>query len=88
MELRQIEGEVAKGCGIRDVALVVFIRKGIPEIQYLKASITGEQRREYGREVEATVAQIQSGQLLSHSGIRFPQYLCEVRAGQYWRLEN
>ena len=46
MELRQIEGEVAKGCGIRDVALVVFIRKGIPEIQYLKASITGEQRRE------------------------------------------
>ena len=69
MELRQIEGEVAKGCGIRDVALVVFIRKGIPEIQYLKASITGEQRREYGREVEATVAQIQSGQFLSHSGV-------------------
>ena len=73
MEVRQIEGEVAKGCGIRDVALVVFVRKGIPEIQYLKASITGEQRREYGGEVEATVAQIQSGQFLSHSGIRFPQ---------------
>src|SRR6202521_4307686 len=30
--------------GIRDVALVIFIRKNIPEIQYLKTSITEEQR--------------------------------------------
>jgi len=62
--------------GIRDVALVVFVRKSVPEIQYLKASITDEQRREYGRMVEATVGQIQSGQFPSHSGIRFPQNGC------------
>ena len=32
--------------GITDVALVVFIRKSAPEIQYLKTSIDEEQRRE------------------------------------------
>jgi hypothetical protein len=62
--------------GIRDVALVVFVRKSAPEIQYLKASITDEQRREYGRLVESTVGQIESGQFPSHSGIRFPQNGC------------
>ena len=62
--------------GIPDVAVVVFVRKSVPEIQYLKASITDEQRSEYGRLVEATVGQIQSGQFLSHSGIRFPQNGC------------
>ena len=62
--------------GIQDVALVVFVRKSVPEIQYLKASITDEQRREYGRLVEATVSQIESGQFPSHSGIRFPQNGC------------
>ena len=46
--------------GIPDVAVVVFVRKSVSEIQYLKASITDEQRREYGRLVEATVGQIQS----------------------------
>ena len=58
------------------MALVVFVRKSIPGIQYLKASITDEQRREYGRLVEATVVQIQSGHFLPHSGIRFPQNGC------------
>jgi hypothetical protein len=62
--------------GIRDVALVVFVRKSVPEIQYLKASITEEQWREYGRLVEATVSQIESGQFPPHSGIRFPQNGC------------
>jgi hypothetical protein len=62
--------------GIPDVAVVVFVRKSVPEIQYLKASITDEQRREYGRLVEATVGQIQSGLFPSHSGIRFPQNGC------------
>ena len=50
--------------------------KSTPEIQYLQASITEEQRREYGRLVEATVGQIESGQFPSHSGIRFPQNGC------------
>ena len=62
--------------GISDVALVVFVRKSVPEIQYLKASITARQRGEYGRLVKATVGQIQSGHFPSHSGIRFPQNVC------------
>jgi hypothetical protein len=62
--------------GIRDVALVVFVRKSVPEIQYLKASITEEQWRDYGRLVEGTVSQIESGQFPPHSGIRFPQNGC------------
>ena len=56
--------------------MVVFVRKNQPEIQYLRATISEEQRREYGRLVETTVAQIESGQFVSHSGIRFPQNGC------------
>ncbi len=62
--------------GISDVALVVFVRKRMPEIQYLRTSITEEQRREFGQLVEATVGQIEAGQFLPHSGIRFPQNGC------------
>ena len=62
--------------GIPDVALVVFVRKNLPEIQYLRATISEEQRREYGRLVEATVGQIEAGQFVPHSGIRFPQNGC------------
>ena len=50
--------------------------KASPEIQYLKAAITEEQRREYGRLVETTVGQIETGQFPPHSGIRFPQNGC------------
>jgi hypothetical protein len=62
--------------GIPDVALVVFVRKQLPEIQYLKASISEEQRREFGRLVETTVGHVESGQFAAHSGIRFPQNGC------------
>ena len=62
--------------GIPDVALVVFVRKNHPEIQYLRATISEEQRQGYGRLVETTVAQIGAGQFLPHSGIRFPQNGC------------
>lgn len=62
--------------GISEVALVVFVRKQTPEIQYLRASISEEQRLEFGRLIEATAAQIQAGQFLPHSGIRFPQNGC------------
>jgi len=62
--------------GISDVALVVFVRKNHSEIQYLKGAISEEQRREYGRLVETTIGQIEAGQFLSHSGIRFPQNGC------------
>jgi hypothetical protein len=62
--------------GISDVAIVAFVRKKFPEIQYLKASISEEQRQEFGQLVESTVAQIAAGQFPSHTGIRFPQNGC------------
>ncbi|PYU29236.1 MAG: hypothetical protein DMG32_00560 [Acidobacteria bacterium] len=62
--------------GITEVALVVFVRKRVPEIQYLRTSISEEQRRDFGQLVEHSVAQIQAGQFLPHSGIRFPQNGC------------
>jgi hypothetical protein len=62
--------------GIPDVAFVVFVRKHLPEIQYLKATISEEQRRDFGRLIETTVGQLESGQFPSHSGIRFPQNGC------------
>jgi hypothetical protein len=62
--------------GIQDVAFVVFVRKQTPEIQYLKATIPEEQRREFGRLVETTIKQLESGHFSSHSGIRFPQNGC------------
>ena len=62
--------------GISDVAIVAFLRKRQPEIQYLKASISDEQRREFGEIVDATVGQIESGQFLPRPGIRFPQNTC------------
>jgi PD-(D/E)XK nuclease superfamily len=62
--------------GISDVALVVFVRKQLPEIQYLRVPISGEQRREFGRLVETTIAQVETAQFPAHSGIRFPQNGC------------
>jgi hypothetical protein len=62
--------------GISNVALVVFVRKQLPEIQYLKASISEEQRRDFGRLVETTIGQVEAGQFPTHSGIRFPQNGC------------
>jgi hypothetical protein len=46
--------------GISEVAIVAFVRKRVPEIQYLLASITEEQRQEFGHMVDATVGQIHS----------------------------
>ena len=62
--------------GISDAAFVVFVRKQQPEIQYLKASISEDQRREFDRLVETTVGQVETGQFPGHSGIRFPQNGC------------
>ena len=38
--------------GESEVAFVVFVRKRLPEIQYLRSSIGEEQRREFGQLVE------------------------------------
>jgi len=62
--------------GIPDVALVVFVRKQIPEIQYLRATISEEQRKEFGRLAETTIHQLESGHFSRHSGIRFPNNGC------------
>jgi hypothetical protein len=62
--------------GISEVALVVFVRKHAPEIQYLRTLISEEQRRGFGRLVETTISQIEAGSFNPHSGIRFPQNCC------------
>jgi hypothetical protein len=62
--------------GISEVAFVVFVRKHQPEIQYLRATISEEQRKEFGRLVDTTVNQIEAANFASHSGIRFPQNAC------------
>jgi len=64
--------------GISEVAQIVFVRKRTVEIQYLRTTITDEQRREFSALVHDTVRQIESGQFLPHSGIRFPQNPCST----------
>ncbi len=64
--------------GIAEVAQVVFVRKRLVEIQYLRTTITDEQRREFGELVENTIQQIEAGSFLPHSGIRFPQNPCST----------
>jgi CRISPR/Cas system-associated exonuclease Cas4 (RecB family) len=62
--------------GISEVAQIVFVRKRLVEIQYLRTTITDEQREEFGRLVGDTIQRIESAQFLPHSGIRFPQNPC------------
>jgi hypothetical protein len=62
--------------GISNVAQVVFVRKRMVEVQYLCTTITDERREDFGRLVENTIGQIESGYFLPHSGIRFPQNPC------------
>jgi hypothetical protein len=64
--------------GIHDVAQVVFVRKRLVEIQYLRTTITDEQREEFSELVHSTIHQIESAQFLPHSGIRFPQNPCST----------
>jgi len=62
--------------GIAEVAIVVFVRKKNPEIQYLRTTITEQQRQEYAALVGETIRQIESGLFLPHTGVRFPQNGC------------
>jgi PD-(D/E)XK nuclease superfamily len=64
--------------GIHDVAQVVFVRKRLVEIQYLRTTITDEQRQEFSELVHSTIQQIESAHFLPHSGIRFPQNPCST----------
>jgi PD-(D/E)XK nuclease superfamily len=62
--------------GIDKVAQVVFVRKRLVEVQYLRATISDEQRQEFAALIDDTVRRIESGLFLPHSGIRFPQNPC------------
>jgi hypothetical protein len=63
--------------GIAEVAQIVFVRKRLVEVQYLRTTISDEQRQEFGHLVEDTVrSRIESAEFLPHSGIRFPQNPC------------
>jgi hypothetical protein len=62
--------------GISEVAQVVFVRKRLVEVQYLRTKISDEQRHEFGQLVTDTIGRIESAQFLPHSGIRFPQNPC------------
>jgi hypothetical protein len=64
--------------GISDVAQVVFVRKRVVEVQYLRTTITNAQRQEFGHLVEDTIRRIESAEFLPHSGIRFPQNPCST----------
>ena len=64
--------------GIAEVALVVFVRKILVEVQYLRTTITDDQREEFGHLVGSTIRRIESGDFLPHSGIRFPQNPCST----------
>jgi hypothetical protein len=62
--------------GISQVAQVVFVRKRLVEVQYLRTVIIDEQRAEFGQLVEDTIRRVEAAQFLPHSGIRFPQNPC------------
>jgi PD-(D/E)XK nuclease superfamily len=62
--------------GISEVAQVVFVRKRLVEVQYLRTTISEGQRQEFGQLVADTIRRIESAQFLPHSGIRFPQNPC------------
>jgi hypothetical protein len=62
--------------GIRRVGFVVFVRKRLPEIQYLFAEITDSQRRDFEELALVTIASIERGSFPRHCGIRFPNNPC------------
>ena len=62
--------------GIDAVVQVVFVRKRTVEVQYLRATITDDQRSDFDALVEDAVHRIEGGLFLPQSGIRFPQNPC------------
>ena len=63
---------------ISEVAQVIFVRKSLVEVQYLRTTITEEQRQEFGHLVEGAIRRIESADFVPHSGIRFPQNPCST----------
>jgi PD-(D/E)XK nuclease superfamily len=62
--------------GIAEVAQIVFVRKRLVEVQYLRTMIADQQRQEFAALVADAIQRIESAEFLPHSGIRFPQNPC------------
>jgi hypothetical protein len=62
--------------GEPEVALVVFVRKHLPEIQYLRATISDDQRRDFGQLARVTIERIESGEFHPQGDIRSPDNGC------------
>jgi hypothetical protein len=59
--------------GEPNVGFVVSVRKRLVEVQYLRATISQEQRDGFGAMIATTIQQIEAAQFPARSGIRFPQ---------------
>ena len=55
---------------------MVFVRKRLAEVQYLRATIAQEQRERFGAMITSTIRQTEAAQFPARSGIRFPQNGC------------
>ena len=73
--------------GIAEVAQVVFVRKSFVEVQYLRTTITDEQREEFGRLVGDTIQRIESASFSSGLGSSEPSSL-PTDAGAYYLVFN
>ena len=62
--------------GEPNVGFVVFVRKRLVEVQYLRANITQKQRDSFGAMVASTIQHIEAAEFPARSGIRFPQNGC------------
>jgi PD-(D/E)XK nuclease superfamily protein len=62
--------------GEPNVGFVVFVRKRLVEVQYLRSTITQQQRDNFAVMVANTIGQIESAHFPARSGIRFPQNGC------------
>jgi hypothetical protein len=62
--------------GEPNVGFVVFVRKRLVEVQYLRSTITQQLRENFAAMVANTIGQIESAHFPARSGIRFPQNGC------------
>jgi hypothetical protein len=62
--------------GIKEIALIVFVRGRLPRIQYLPVRISNEQTRAYEALVLTTAEQIRKKSFHPHPGVRFPHNQC------------
>jgi hypothetical protein len=62
--------------GEPNLAFVVFVRKRLVDVQYLRATVSQEQRNRFGQLIEDTIGRIEAAHFPALSGIRFPQNGC------------